>query len=55
MKKIYSIPTIEIEDMETQEMLAVSDPNVILNPDGSVDAEKVGGRFGIFDEDEDEE
>ena len=51
MKKIYSIPTIEIEDMETQEMLAAS-PEVTLDKDGSVAADKVDGRLGLFDEDE---
>ena len=51
MKKVYSIPTIEIEDMETQEMLAAS-PDVTINKNGSVEAGNVEGRFGLFDEDE---
>ena len=55
MKKVYSIPTIEIEDMETQEMLAASpttSPDVTINKNGSVEAGNVEGRFGLFDEDE---
>ena len=51
MKKAYSIPSIEIEEMATQEMLAVS-PDVTLDKEGSVDAANVDARGGWFDDEE---
>ena len=52
MKKTYINPTMEVVKIATQQMLAASNPNVTLDKSGSVDADKVEGRFGIFDEDE---
>jgi hypothetical protein len=52
MKKTYINPAMQVIKIETQQMLAASDPNVSLGS-GSVDAGSVESRSNDFWDDED--
>lgn len=56
MKKTYMKPALQMEQMDDQNIICASDPNVGINTGGSVDAGSVESRRldNVWDEDEEE-
>ncbi len=52
MKKIYKNPTLEVIKIQTQKMLAASDPVLGNEYNSSTDGEPLGREFGDDFEDE---
>lgn len=55
MKKAYISPAADIVRIEKILLQSASSPNVTLNKDGSVAADRVEGRRGYYDPELDEE
>lgn len=57
MKKIYMMPETLVLKIQTTSMIAVSEPDVVVNPDEEVEAGNIESRrYGsIWDDDEEED
>ncbi len=56
MKKIYMMPETLVLKIQTASMIAVSEPDVVVNPDEEVEAGSIESRrYGsMWDDDDDE-
>jgi hypothetical protein len=56
MKKIYMKPVLVVQQIAVHKMICVSDPQLLLSTEKTVDAEDVESRrHDVWDDDEDED